>query len=315
MGGHASSPQLKALQEMLAPYAGRTSGPPEQRKPLTALLADCKAIQAGSGQEKKWLGTIHHFACTGGTLISRAIAAQANVTLLSEIDPYSSMIPKPGTFVPTDILAKGDIGIRARPTKITGAVFLAGLEALHVHLRKIGHALILRDHSHSHFCIGQEFQSRPLINDLLEELFEVRSVLTVRHPIDSFLPLLSQKWVQFEPETLEEYCQRYHRFLDSYDDKPLFRYEDFVGDPDGVLREILAVYQIPYTDNWQYVLPEVVLSGNSGRSGNQIAPRPRREIPESLKTEHRNSPSYDALCVRLGYNPSLTAAPLLTEAS
>ena len=35
--------------------------------------------------------SVHHLACTAGSLISRCIAALPNVVLLSEIDPLSRM--------------------------------------------------------------------------------------------------------------------------------------------------------------------------------------------------------------------------------
>ena len=49
--------------------------------------------------------TIHHFACTGGTLISKCIATMPNTQMLSEVDPLSTMLQsKKPKFALTDII-------------------------------------------------------------------------------------------------------------------------------------------------------------------------------------------------------------------
>ena len=51
--------------------------------------------------------TIHHFSCTGGTMLAKCIASMANTVVLNEVDPLSA-IPFRGDldrFNPTDLVA------------------------------------------------------------------------------------------------------------------------------------------------------------------------------------------------------------------
>lgn len=304
----ASLQMRTQFQTLLSSYAERSEHPAGEH--LQDLLGRCRAAtDRNSAREAAPLRTIHHFACSGGTLISRVLAAQANVVLLSEIDPFSTMHLAPGQFWPTDVLGHRDIGVRGFDGDVVEDVFLESLESLHVHLRRTGRCLILRDHPHSHFCTDQDFDARPLLGDVLRSRFLLRSVVTVRHPLDSFLSLARRKWVHFEPQTLEEYARRYWRFLDCYATLPLFRYEDFVLDTDRTLQEMLDVLAMPLLPDWRDVLPGVVLSGDSGRSGVHITPRPRHDIPEQIVRQEEISPTYTALCERLKYNPDFAASP------
>ncbi|RED16170.1 sulfotransferase family protein [Parasphingopyxis lamellibrachiae] len=299
---------FKILRGLLSPYAGQEVKSQDASRSIVDLLSDCQKLRAQNGFQRARLRTIHHFAGTGGTLISRAIAAQPNIILLSEVDPFSSLDKKAGLFRPTDIVALGDIGVRAYQRSGAGAVFLAGLEVFRKQLRMAGQTLILRDHTHSHFCTENDIGSRPVMKNLLRGKFEVRSVITVRHPLDSFLSIMRQNWIHFEPKTLEEYARRYHAFLDAYAESPVFRYEDFVARPSEILAKIASFYEISIASNWQEIMQGVVLSGDSGRRGDVIQGRPRQEIPDSLKSQECESPSYSTLCERLDYDPNFAAA-------
>ncbi|AZU03119.1 hypothetical protein X907_0572 [Glycocaulis alkaliphilus] len=52
------------------------------------------------------------------------------------------------------------------------------------------------------------------------------------------------------------------------------------------------------------LIPAIRMTGDSGRRGNVIGPRPRREISGYLVEEAAQSENYHTLCERLGYDPS-----------
>ena len=131
----------------------------------------------------------------------------------------------------------------------------------------------------------------------------MRSVVTVRHPLDSFLSLSANKWLHFSPATLEEYCQRYALFLKAYRDQPLFRYEDFLEDAPGVLQNILDALALEPAPDFSQLRPLFHFSGDSGRNTPRIEPRPRRDIPDALQHDKDTSPAYAELCQTLGYDP------------
>lgn len=68
-------------------------------EPLPSLL---QLISADQGQ-KEQIRTIHHFACTGGTLIAKCLASMPNTQFISEIEPHSNMTSK-AKFTPTNFI-------------------------------------------------------------------------------------------------------------------------------------------------------------------------------------------------------------------
>lgn len=161
--------------------------------------------------------TIHHFACTGGSLICKCIATMPNTQLLSEVDPLSTIQSKVQKFAPTDIVTLMRQSTRGASSGLIIDLFLNNLKTIYLESVRLGQRLILRDHSHSHFCIGTDIPDRPSFRQMIAAHFETLSIVTVRHPIDSFLALEANKWLHFNPKTFDEYCKRYLAFLHAYE--------------------------------------------------------------------------------------------------
>jgi len=60
--------------------------------------------------------------------------------------------------------------------------------------------------------------------------YQLISIVTVRHPLDSYLGLIAQGWhQQFRPSSLEEICRRSLACLDHYEEVSMRRRrEDFL---------------------------------------------------------------------------------------
>lgn len=279
---------------------------PETAPPLRSLSAECEALLSAAPRQPP-VRIVQHFACTGGTLIARALAVQPNVTLLSEIDPLSTMSVRrnnPG-FAPTDIIYGLRHALRQVDNPVLADMFMASLEVLHAHVEEQGLNLVLRDHTHSQYCVQSDPASRPSLHDLVSRRLRSLAVVTVRHPLDSFVSLATLGWHNdMDPATLETYCQRYLAFLAENRDAPLFRYEDFTANPSKVLEQICAALELDYSEESLTLLAAARLSGDSGRSSNEIVQRPRREVPDWIESERQNSESYRTLCAALGYPES-----------
>ena len=267
-----------------------------------------KLLKQRPGRGMAPVRTIHHFACTGGTLIARGLQSQPNTLLLSEVDPLSTLQFKTqrSRFAPTDpiLLARGALN----PIDETTAVemFTASVRALHGRMHQIGRHLILRDHAHSHFCTEVDWSARPSLAGMLIDVVPLRSIVSVRHPIDSFIALGRNNWCHFSPFTLEEYSRRYLAFLSAYEHVPIVRYERFVSDPDETMREICMHLDLTYNPDWKALISIMKMSGDSGRRGDKIAPRSRRDYTEDLVQEAQASVSYLDLCQRLGYDGDIS---------
>lgn len=295
---------LEESLDLLSDYreTGPEAGLPAE--PLPSLLEQCVSMVTADRPPEP-LRSVHHMACTGGTLICKCIAAMPNVTLLSEIDPLSGLsLPPPGKtpmFRPTDLIYSGRVALRPLDDDTVVTVFNAALVALRGALEEQGRSLCLRDHAHSQFCTTADPAARPTLLELLRKLSPARAVVTVRHPVDSFLSLQNNAWLHFQPATIDEYARRYMLFMDRHEGVETIRYEDFVADPEPVLERICDLLELPFVPGTEALLQVVTMSGDSGRKSNRISARPRRPVPDQLETAARQSAALGQLCDRLGY--------------
>lgn len=285
---------------------------PRLADPLPSLIQQCRTLSEEVTQAKaEPVRCLHHFACTGGTLMARYLAVQPNTVLLSEIDPLSRhhIDGSPPRFAPTDLIQHLRYSPRAIQEEVIGDVFLAGLEPLLADCRGRGRRLVLRDHAHSQFCHGDAPHDRPTLRALLMQRYPVRSVVTVRHPLDAYLSLTNSNWLHFTPDTLDEYARRNLAFLDAYEGVEIFRYEDFLTAPEQQLRDICKVLDLPFAGVQAELVALMPLTGDSGRGGHGLQIRPRRPVPDDVSVAARSSKRYISLCDRLGYDPAPDVDP------
>jgi len=249
--------------------------------------------------------TVHHLSCTGGTLIAKCLAAMPNTLVLNEINPLSRMLDKPEApdFAPTDLAALVRMGDRGTSDELLIDMFLGQLALLRDRVTLEGRRLLLRDHSHSQFLYYDEPEPEHGLLAVVRRRFPTISLITVRDPIDSFLSMRTLGWVIFQPGSLDEYCRRYHLFLAAHKGLPVFRYEDFLATPAAMMQRMCEHLELPFNDLFEYTFDAFRFSGDSGRGGAKIAPRPRREVPPELVAEAWSSLNYLNLCQRLGYTP------------
>lgn len=278
---------------------------------LPSLLEQFREVRAGIEHRKpEPVRLINHFACTGGTLICKFLAVMPNARLLSEIDPLS---PAPSRdpaedledklFAPTDLIRHFRDAPRGASEAELLEVFQAALAEIYSKSSARGEYLIIRTHPHSQFCYGDSVSDRATVKEIIADEFSVCSVLTVRHPLDSYLSLNSNGWLHFSPSTLDSYAQRYLAFLDAHEGEAIFKYEDFVEDHEGFLKKICLALKLEYLPGMSAMTELVQLSGDSGRKGTIVAKRPRREIPDEIEQQRTTSESYHRLCETLGYTP------------
>ena len=305
--GSGTVEQLLAALDQAVEVTREFTGPVELVQAETAspesLLDQCIALCEPQEARVEPVRTLHQMACTGGTLFAKCVAAMPNVQLLSEVDPLSRMQLDPGhpRFCPTDMVLLLRQGTRGANDELVVRMFQAALEVVHADATARGQRLVLRDHAHSHYGVVA-LEPRPTLRDMVAQRFPALSLVLVRHPLDSYLSLLDNGWVGFAGG-LDEYCRRYLSFLDDHGGIPVLRYEDFVRDPERRLREACDHLRLRYSGHFAQMFDIFRLSGDSGRSGNVIERRPRRQTPDaSLGAELAASRHYALLLQRLDYD-------------
>ena len=270
--------------------------------PLPSLLERCEQyLSAERHPHRESIRLIHHFACTGGTLITKCLACSSNVQVLSELDPLSSKVSATTAFNPTDLIQLLQHGNRPTSIEEKLSLFVASFSVLYDSTLRKGLRILVRDHTHSHFCVGTILPDRPTLGEIFANDFQTLSVITVRHPLDSWMSLVNNRWIEFSPDTLDEYAKRYLAFLAAYPDAQKFKYEDFVANPDHVLADMCTKLSLPYEPDYKSLFMAHRFSGDSGRSGEVIAKRARRQISEDLHVAAKASEAFRSLCRQLDY--------------
>lgn len=291
--------ELEEATDLIRASTGVTTmAPGLPAPPLQSLLAQL-LDQRDQAAMHAPVRLFKHFACSGGTIMSKCLAAMPNAVLLSEMDPLSRN--KSVGFAPADLVKQMHDSRHPVSDELAIRIFLAGLQVLQDTLVADGQKLILREHSHSLYCTEADWRRRPSLEQIVARDHPVLSVLSVRHPMSSFLSLRKNGWVQFAPNTLEEYARRYLAFLDDNATCLIVYYEDFVETPEEVLENMCRSLELSYAAGSTELIGAIGMSGDSGRSGDEIAARPAREVPADLVEESEKSPAYAELCKRLRY--------------
>ena len=282
----------------------------EDYKKLSPLKKLASIFSRNSYLSAEPIRIIQHMSCTGGTLFGKCVAAMPNTVLFSEMNPLSTQLFMSGgspVFCPTDVISLARIGKAPAIEDLSEKVFLGEIRVVEKHLRNYGQRLVLREHTHSSFLVGNESNHKKTIPQILDGVSQLVSIVTVRHPLDSFLSLRHNGWIHFDPGTFDEYCRRYLLFLHSTGDAPVFKYEDLLENPEEVIQQICDYFEIPFNPDFLDYLEIVAATGDSGRSSIHIGKRERRPLDEALHAEVQASSNFRKLCELLGYDDACEA--------
>jgi len=258
-------------------------------------------------QKQSPIRIIHHLSCTGGTLIGKFLAAMPNVSLLSEVNPLSTMDDEHRAgFAPTDMIYLTRQARFPLANELSQKLFKADIQVILEHIRNLGRYLILREHSHSFYHVDPTPNEVDSIREFLNENHSLLSIVTVRHPIDSYLSLLNNDWLRFSPATFDEYCRRYLLFLESHKNEPVFKYEMLIDNVQEQMKLICEVLSLPFSEDFLDLFDLFQLSGDSGRASSTIGRRSRRKYNSEFVQEANQSSMYSRLCEELDYDPVLT---------
>lgn len=269
-----------------------------------SLIERCeKALEESTLNTKPTIRVIHHLACSGGTLVSKCLAALPNVFLLSELHPASTLHmggEKP-KFSPTDVITLSRYANVPEADSLAWKIFVDNIKTTNKHIASFGGHLVIREHTHSDFCVGESFTKHSSVVENLSNEFNVLRVATLRNPIDSYLSLLNNNWEHFEPKGFNEYCKRVDAFVSGYKLEQVFRYEDFVENPSENVHKITQALNLPFSDGFIDIFDICKVTGDSGRGGSSIAKRERREISNPLLQEIKASKYFEKIAKKFNY--------------
>ena len=245
---------------------------------------------------KYTVGTIHQLSCSGGTVMSKCLSAMPNVVLLSEINPCNPGGIRFNPFDPLQQFQKNYPELSYSRLDDLKKIFFERISWVLDKCRENNKFLVVRDHAHSDFLLKGCVDTPPLYS-FLSELYTVKPIITLRNPIDSYLSLKANPNFSTDVNNFDAYCHRVSTFLGKYQFADVFLYEDFVNNPDQVLKEMCNIYGVEFDPIYRENFHKIILTGDSGR-GNQfkeIKKIKRRPCDEAFYNEVMTSINFKKL--------------------
>ena len=262
-----------------------------------SLLDRCVQISEEYAPPSLVIRSIHHFACTGGSLISKCLHAMPGAHVISEVHPLARQHVdiRKQKFTPTDTITAAFYAGVPRMDELALKIFEKDVLLILEQAERYGFLPIFREHSHTDYCVGEApLAAQPMQFGALANAKHKRLV-TVRDPVDSYASLTSNGWLDHQPPTFDEYCNRYLKFLESFDETEIFYYEDFVLSPAREMTKMCAHLDIPYSGFFEQVFDVRSISGDSGRRSSTISARSSRKFDTALRQELESSVTYAKL--------------------
>lgn len=252
---------------------------------ISALAGDALRKAKGIIAPRKVV-TLHHLACSGGTIITKAIAAMPGTMVLSEIHPDRAAQP---AFHAHTQIRKGyeEELSRAHRGAMRGH-FIREMVIAHAIAKSLGKTLVIRDHAHVDFAWRKDNHS--MLIEQLHGQFEVTPIVTVRDPREVWLSAKHEGWFD---GTVDELCRAHCNLLEAFEGAAVFAYEDFTQDPDACVRSMCDAAGIEFDPSFQSRLDDVQhLTGDSGRKSGVIAPRPAKPLTKKDQAAFDTSAAY-----------------------
>ncbi len=257
--------------------------------------------------KKPTMRIIRNLARSGGTLLGKCIGCMDQVNLFSEIHPANLRVTNPMMQAHKwfKLINLKDVARwKIRPPSTLQFVMMCDLRA-----KDRGDTLVLRDWSHLDY-VGVPFAQPKYgyaLADELKSAYEIKTVTTVRHPIDQFISLTELSVVQ--PKlNFELYLKGCAEFAQYAHENGFYKYEDFTKDPDSILSSICndldLKFDSEYKNKWYTY---TTITGDTrpglgrGSTRKTIEHFGRKEIDESLLKAFRENTDYQRACELLGY--------------
>ncbi|MCK5354934.1 MAG: hypothetical protein KAJ63_07420 [Methyloprofundus sp.] len=220
--------------------------------PMNSLLDQCiKLCEQHHAQTQEPVRTVHHFGLPGGSPLLSSLATLANIRVLTDIHPannsFKDSIKSQTLSVKSINTYYNDTDCIAEDDEYRIKVFLNDLQQTLQHCKQVGQRLLICDNH----CLPQiQGAHASDLLTLLKRQFDVRSLIVHTEPEGSYAAYCAQVAMQDTPLGFEEYRQSILDFLQGNPDLPVIRHEDFVTEPERVMRGICRYLDLPYSESF-----------------------------------------------------------------
>lgn len=248
---------------------------------------------------KPTIRIIHNLARSGGTLIAKCLGCMDNIALLSEVHPDAQIALSFNITKQAQQWFDYDADVNWQKTD-----FISSIKHIQEHCLSQQQDLLLRDWSHIDYFgvpVTTTPSKTPALLNILSEHFNILTVQTIRHPIDTWLSTRQLNLVKQSEITPSGFIEGYVNYLQNTACDHRLLYESFLKQPSEELQNICQTlnlqFDATYESKWHqftHVTGDLT-SSSSIREKPIIQPRVRKKITPELEPEIEeliNNPAY-----------------------
>jgi hypothetical protein len=264
------------------------------------------------------LRLIHNLGGCGGTLLSRCIGVLPDVALLSEVNPasvnlYASFDPLYQDATWLHLLTETDREYFSRLNLQEVGNFRALIQLFYDRARARHQHLVIRDYNYIEF-IGVPFCTHPpgrmALPAALPRDIAAVSIALIRHPVDQWLSLGSHQ-SPGSGVSPAAFCDAYMRFLNELGETPVYKYEEFIADPEAQFRAICEHLRLPFRPSFLERFHQFdSVTGNLVRLRDPSITLPARKVVAAeVMDAFRTSAAFHSILSKTGYSGAAPAEP------
>ena len=215
---------------------------------------------------------IHNLPRSGGTIISKSVSAQKNISLLSEIHPLGKEIRKKMKVNPDlgDPLYQFKNWYKSYDDEEYNKIqslkldFLSKIKLINEKVKEQKKLLILRDWSFVDF-FGKPFAEPSQKNSLLDILlkhFEVKNIFLIRDPVEMFISCNRRLPFFMKNYSFDSFLDGYGSYIQSIKENKFIKFENFVQNPTQNLKKLSKILDFEFDKNYDQNLGKTNITGD-----------------------------------------------------
>ena len=215
---------------------------------------------------------IHNLPRSGGTIISKSISAQKNISLLSEIHPIGPNVREKMKAQPVwgDPLYQFQSWYKLFNDKEYDEIkesnldFLSKIKMINQRVKNKKKTLVIRDWSFVDF-FGKPFVDPINEISILKELsndFEIKNIFIIRDPIEMFISCNNGLNFFRNNYSFDTFLDAYESYFENIKQDNYIKFENFIDNPIQNLKKISQLLDFKYDENYYKNLANIKITGD-----------------------------------------------------
>ena len=215
---------------------------------------------------------IHNLPRSGGTIISKSVSAQKNISLLSEIHPFGIEIREKMGVNPDlgDPLYQFQNWYKFFDEEEYNKIqnlkldFLSKIKLINEKIKEQKKLLVLRDWCFVDF-FGKPFiepSHKNSLSDILIKNFKIKNIFLIRDPVEMFISCNRRLPFFMKNYSFDSFLDGYNSYIKNITENKFIKFENFVKNPTQTLKRLSTILDFEFDKNYDQNLGKTNITGD-----------------------------------------------------